>query len=240
MCYLPVPSYTILDRLLRAGLDLFVCLSYPIDGYVVKNLRSQKRHWWSRKSLHCDQAGVSTGTDNPSVFTTVLNIDQRSKKVGGSGMISFDSDSTTIVCDNSANVSICNMKSMYVGEMRQTHNTSVATIGGKGHAASGIGTDKRHWKDNAGIGHDFFCLYFPQSPINILGVTSFVRQQKRNDGTGITTLQTQSRSFWDKNKFRCTACWRTLLMELIGGDDPNLRLPRGWRSKYTLLLVFYY
>ena len=29
-------------------------------------------------------------------------------------------------------------------------------------------------------------------------------------------------------------------MELIGGDYPNLRLPGGWRSKYTLLLVIYY
>ena len=35
-------------------------------------------------------------------------------------------------------------------------------------------------------------------------------------------------------------CWRTLLMELIGGDYPNLRLPGGWRSKHTLLLVIYY
>ena len=35
-------------------------------------------------------------------------------------------------------------------------------------------------------------------------------------------------------------CWRTLLMELIGGDYPNLRLSGGWRSKYTLLLVIYY
>ena len=26
---------------------------------------------------------------------------------------------------------------------------------------------------------------------------------------------------------RAPCCWRTLLMELIGGDYPNLRLPRG-------------
>ena len=119
-------------------------------------------------------------------------------------MFSFDSDSTTIVCDNSANVSICNTKSMYVGEMQQIHNTNVATIGGKGHPVSGIGTVKWHWKDDDGVGHEFLVedvLYFPQSPINILSVTSFARQLKDKDGTGITTLQTQSRLFWDKNKF---------------------------------------
>ena len=67
------------------------------------------------------------------MFAAVLNIDQRLKKMGGS---------TTIVCDNSANVSICNTHSIYVAEMRQIHNTNVATIGGKGYPASGISTVK--------------------------------------------------------------------------------------------------
>ena len=35
-------------------------------------------------------------------------------------------------------------------------------------------------------------------------------------------------------------CGRALLMELSGGDYPNLRPPGGWRSKYTLVLVIYY
>ena len=121
----------------------------------VKNLRSRKQRKWSRKNLLRRLSDVSTTSDAASAFTTVLNIDQRSRKMGGSGMFSFDSDSTTIVCDNSANVSICNTKSMYVGEMQHIHNTNVATIGGKGHPASGIGTVKWCWKDDKGIAHEF-------------------------------------------------------------------------------------
>jgi hypothetical protein len=57
-------------------------------------------------------------------------------------MMTFDTDSSTIVCDNSANVHICNDRRMFVGDLSRASHTKVATIGGKGHQASGIGTVK--------------------------------------------------------------------------------------------------
>ena len=157
--------------------------------------------------MHRRPADVSIATDIASVFDIVLNIDQRLRKMGGSGMFSFDSNLTRIVCGNSANVSICNTQSMFVGEIRQIHNTKVATIGSKGHPDSSIVTVRWHWKDADGIGYEFLVedvLYFPQLPINILSIISFACQLKDKDGIEITTLQTQSRLYWDKNKFSRT------------------------------------
>ena len=69
------------------------------------------------------------------VHSTVLNLD---KKVQDEA-VSFDTDSVTAVCDNSANVHICNNKSMFIGKIRKTDKHCVATIGGQKNAATGIG-----------------------------------------------------------------------------------------------------
>ena len=88
-----------------------------------------------------------------AAYSTVLNVDERTRRVRENGMMSFDADSSTIVCDNSANVHICNSRSMFVGELRSVPNTKVATIGGKGHPAAGIGTNRWVWSDENGKPH---------------------------------------------------------------------------------------
>ena len=73
---------------------------------------------------------------------------------------------------------------MYGGNIRQKHNTNVATIGGKGHPPYSIGTFKECWSDDNGVGHEFLIkgvLYFQQSTINILSITNFARQLKDKD-----------------------------------------------------------
>ena len=110
------------------------------------------------------------------MFASVLNIDERTSKKGTGSYFSFDSDSSSIICDNSANVSICNDKTMFVGDISKVQSHSVATIGGKGHFASGVGTVRWRWKDDYGSTHEYLVenvLYFPQLPINILSITSF-------------------------------------------------------------------
>ena len=77
-----------------------------------------------------------------SAFTAVLNVDNR---VRTRDLLQYDTDSATMVCDNSANVHICNKRNMFVGEMRSCTNQGVATIGGKGHQPSGIGTVRWTW-----------------------------------------------------------------------------------------------
>ena len=50
-----------------------------------------------------------------SALTTVLNVDER---VRTRDLLPYDTDSTTMVCDNSANVHICKKRNMFVGEIR--------------------------------------------------------------------------------------------------------------------------
>ena len=102
----------------------------------------------------------------------------------------FDTDSTTIICDNSANVHICNDKSMFVGDILPDKSSQVATIGGKQNRPRGVGTVCWKWKDDGGKYHAFDIknvLYFPDSPVNILSVTKFAAQLDDNEGTGINT-----------------------------------------------------
>ena len=49
-----------------------------------------------------------------SALTTVINVDER---VCPRDLLPFDIDSITMVCDNSANVHICNKQNMFVGEI---------------------------------------------------------------------------------------------------------------------------
>ena len=85
-----------------------------------------------------------------SAFTSVLNVDERMRT---RDLLKYDTDSATMVCDISANVHICNKENMFVGEMRKCTNHGVATIGGKGHRPSGIGTVRWIWRDDAGKSH---------------------------------------------------------------------------------------
>ena len=81
-----------------------------------------------------------------SVFTSVLNVGEhfRSRE-----RFHCNTDYSTVVCDNSANVDICNQRNMFVGEIRKLSNQQVPTIGGKGHQPSGIVTVKSIWRDDS-------------------------------------------------------------------------------------------
>ena len=77
---------------------------------------------------------------------------------------------------------------MFVGETRKCTNQGVATIGGKGHQPSGIGTVCWIWRDDSGKLHEYLvedALFSSQSSINILSVTCFSRQLNDLTGTGI-------------------------------------------------------
>ena len=77
-----------------------------------------------------------------------------------------------------------------MGELSPVSMHKVATIGGRGHTPSGIGTVQWTWSDNKGKQHTHLVrnvLYFPQPPINILSVTEFARQLNDEEGTGVDT-----------------------------------------------------
>jgi hypothetical protein len=83
------------------------------------------------------------------VLATALNIDSRTQDQS----TSFDTDSLMVICDNSANVHVCNNKNMFLGELRRTSEHCVATIGGNKNVAAGMGTVRWSWKDDNGQLH---------------------------------------------------------------------------------------
>ena len=92
--------------------------------------------------------------------STVLNIDKRLQDQS----IEFDTDSYTIICDNSANVHIFNDKNMFISPPRRTDKHYVATIGCAKNSASGMGTTIWRWKYDGGKQHTIDVknvLYFP-------------------------------------------------------------------------------
>ena len=96
---------------------------------------------------------------------------------------------------------------MFVGEIRKCTNQGVATIGGKGHQTSGIGTVRWIWRDDSGKSHEYLvkdALFSPQSPINIISVICFARQLNDLTGTGIDTKQLTSCFYWDSSKYLLT------------------------------------
>ena len=121
-----------------------------------------------------------------------LNIDKRIQDQS----LAFDTDASTIICDNSANVHICNDKSMFEGEIKRTNQHSVATIGGSKNSSAGMGTVNWRWKDDHGKSYTMKIkdvLFFPDSPVNILSITCLADQFNDDDGTGIDTKRTKSR-----------------------------------------------
>ena len=108
-------------------------------GYLVIPSRHErpwsKRHMQGRQLFH--------------VHTSVLNIDKRFQD----HLTTFDTDSSTIICDKSANVHICSSKSIFIGLMRRTDQHYIATIGGSKNSASVMGTVQWRWKDDLGKSH---------------------------------------------------------------------------------------
>jgi hypothetical protein len=109
------------------------------------------------------------------VFASIYNIDEKVKNLSEKSVY-FDTDTSFVICDNSANTHICNDKSIF-SELREISSpTTVATIGGKNSQPSGIGTVIWSWQDDNTKTHQYEfknVYYFPQSPVNILSITTF-------------------------------------------------------------------
>ena len=78
-------------------------------------------------------------------YLSVLNIDGR---VRDRDSVNFDSGSSTMVYDNSANVHVCNQRSVFDGDLTSVTNHTIATIGGRDQAPSGIGRVRWSLQDN--------------------------------------------------------------------------------------------
>lgn len=116
--------------------------------------------------------------------------------------ISFDSDYCVFIADNSANCHICKDESLYVGPMKKMEfdeNFQVQTANGI-TSPQGIGTIKLVIIDDEGVSHTELIndvLFFPDSPVNILGITRLGLQRKDDEGTYIMTKAKYSRFVWN-------------------------------------------
>lgn len=82
-------------------------------------------------------------------------------------------------------------------------DVGVLTIGDEASKPLGIGTVIIRIKDDVGVDCAVELketLYFPQSPVKILGVTVLAEQLKDEEGTWIKTCQKKSIFAWDKEK----------------------------------------
>ena len=135
----------------------------------------------------------------PEILTKAFASDSRGSTV------SFDSDSTTIVLDNSATCHICNDKDMFIGNITPIPKDSqlgVETAGGTAKPV-GFGSIRISFRDNDGNMHVEMIedvLYFPSSPVNILGITKFGEQRRDPEGTHILTKAKYSVFTWNNGK----------------------------------------
>ncbi len=121
--------------------------------------------------------------------------------------VSFDSDTSSVICDNSANIHFCNNQNMFVSNIQPLQSHAVATIGGNTNVASRVGDIKWRWKDNHGHKHSYLVcnvLFFPKYPINILSITEFANQLHNDNCTGITMYCWEAIFFWDNKKYSQT------------------------------------
>ena len=83
----------------------------------------------------------------------------------------------TAVIDNAANAHIWTVKDDFInGTLRYLNqtNATVTTIGGSDFVPKVIGDVKTSWLDDEGVEHTMVlkeCLYFPDSPVNVISVT---------------------------------------------------------------------
>ena len=109
--------------------------------------------------------------------------------------ISFDTDSTFFVCDNSTTGHICNdVKKFVPGTLHQT-GRRVTTANGTGPCLQ-EGTVCIHLLDDDGKRHLFIldkCIYLPDSPVNLLSTRRLAENYLDEDGNPDEETRIESR-----------------------------------------------
>ena len=94
---------------------------------------------------------------------------------------SFDTDASTVICNNNPNINTCNNKPIFEGTIQNTDKHYAALIGGNKIAATGMGTVRWCWKDDTGKQHttDIHDVFpFPQSQGNNIQLSPIVKSPR--------------------------------------------------------------
>ena len=127
--------------------------------------------------------------------------------------ITWDTDSVSVVVDNSANTHIWNdLDNFVAGSLRyydDSDDVGVLTIGEDSSRPLGIGKVIISITDNLNqevAMHLNNCLYFPASPVKIISVTSLAKQFNDFEETWIKTRLDRSTLSWDGGKHVIDFC----------------------------------
>ena len=139
------------------------------------------------------------------VFTTVYAFSSDDTPVHDT--ITWDSDSVSVVVDNSANTHIWNNLDDFVDESLRyfgdNEDVGVLTIDESSSRPLGIGQVIVTIREDNGTMTDMVlhdCLYFPASPVKIISVTALAKTLNDTDGTWIKTCWQMSTFTWNCEK----------------------------------------
>ena len=124
----------------------------------------------------------------------------------------FDSDSDTVIVDNSANCIVWKNKDSFVqGTYRKLADNSIPLIDAVAEAGTpvGVGEVPIEWSDDSGTYHQFILtevFYVPDSPVNIMGISAFSKiiGDFETKGTRINSSGIHFVFTWDNEKYTRT------------------------------------
>ena len=141
-----------------------------------------------------------------ALATTVLSKERYAflaENVSEAYLTSWDTDGIFFCVDNCATCIICNERSMFVGDLKQSQS-QVVTSNGQNNPAQ-EGTLRIVLTDDTGNPHQYDipgALYDPESPFNLLGIPFLSKffEDAKEMGTKITSGAYQSCFIWDHGK----------------------------------------
>ena len=149
----------------------------------------------------------STSKQVFQVFTTVYAFSSDNNTFDD--VINWDSDSVSVVVNNSVNTHIWNnLEDFIEGSLRyfgDNEDVGVLTIDENSSLPLGIGQVAVTIREDSGSMTDIVlqdCLYFPSSPVKIISVTALAKTLNDADGTWIKTCWQTSTFTWDCKKHR--------------------------------------
>jgi hypothetical protein len=203
-------SFMILSQIYIIGLCIFGSLKITSSSVLqfVHTTWTNQSSWLNNPQLTVSSFMSlfhSTSKRVSQVFTTVYAFSSDNATLDN--VINWDSDSVSVVVDNSANTHIWNnLEDFREGSLRyfdDNEDVGVLTIDENSSRPLGVGQVVVTIREDDGtmtdvVLHD--CLYFPSSPVKIISVTALAKTLNDASGTWIKTCWQTSTFSWDGEK----------------------------------------
>ena len=186
------------------------------------------------------EAYVSTRVTDDDCQEAIARCYKATTQSRGS-LVDFTSGhSQKVYLDNCANTHIGNCKEDFISYRdlsSSSENEGVGNVGGTAKPM-GIGTVRWKWEDDLGKEHTYElkdCRYFPNSPANILSISSLgIQLQDDDDGTWIKSGPYTSTFTWEKGKYSKTIKHTASQMPMMHINGSNSKIGIFYSSFKTL------